>query len=183
MKIRVLHRPIGPATMRAACTGGGHHAPGASGVVVHGDSPVDNVWRRWWVKLNLEEGEAPSVVREVEAHCRGGATWGRRGAAAQRDFRAAAPRWYNSMRRKKGSLDSEQSTREWSVNGAHWRGKLSDGGGSDSSVGGGSLMVGMDKRSSGVWGCHLLLWRGSKWRGKLMHVTGEELDGRGTSGF
>jgi hypothetical protein len=123
-----------PPCVRRAL-GGGHHAPGASGVVVHGDSLVDNVWRRWRVKLNLEEGEAPSVVREVEAHCRGGATWGRGGAAAQQDFRAVVPRWYNSMRRRKGSLDSEQSTWEWSVNGAHRRRKLSDGGGSDSGVG------------------------------------------------
>jgi hypothetical protein len=81
------------------------------------------------------------MVREAEAHYMGGATWGRRGVAASR--------WSYSTRRKKGSLDSEDSTWEWPVDGAHRRGKLGRGGESDSSMRSDSPMVGVDKRSSG----------------------------------
>jgi hypothetical protein len=56
--------------------------------------------------------------RPYVSHRRGGVTWGRGGAVVRRDFRAAADlqrsaaasQWYNSPRRKKGSLDSKQST-------------------------------------------------------------------------
>jgi hypothetical protein len=141
------------------------------------------------VKFKLEEGQASFIVREVEAHRRGGATLGHGRVAARWDFRAAADlrrfatasRWYYSMRRKKGRLDSEESTREWPADGAHWRGKLGGGGGSDSDTGSGSLVVGADKRSSG--GCRLVLRRGRKWRGKLVRVNGEKLDGGGADGF
>jgi hypothetical protein len=44
--------------------------------VVDGDSPVDKVWKHRRVKLELEEGEAPGIVREVETHHRGGVTRG-----------------------------------------------------------------------------------------------------------
>jgi hypothetical protein len=120
---------------------------------------VDKVWRRRRVKLELEE-EAPSIVREVDARRSGGATWGRGGAVARWDFRAAADLrqsmttswWYYSMRRKKGRLDFEESTPEWLTDAAHRRGKLGDSGGSDSGVGSSSLAAGADKRSSGAVG-------------------------------
>jgi hypothetical protein len=62
---------------------GGHHGPGAGGGAVRDGSPVDEVWRRRWVKLELEEGEAPGIASKAQAHRSGGATWGRGGAAAR----------------------------------------------------------------------------------------------------
>jgi hypothetical protein len=77
-----------PRYVRAACTEGGHPAPGVGGGVVHGGSPVDEVWRRWRTKLELEGGEAPGIVREAQAHRSGGAMWGCGGAAALQNFKA-----------------------------------------------------------------------------------------------
>jgi hypothetical protein len=116
-------RPVG----HAACTGGGHHALGVGGGTIRGRSPVDDMWRQWWAKLELEEGEAPSIVREAQAHRSSDVTWGRGGAAAWQNFRvvgdlspSAVASWCSySTEGKKGSLDSEGSTRKWLADGAH----------------------------------------------------------------
>jgi hypothetical protein len=54
---------------------------------------VDEVWRRWRAKLELEEGMAPGIVREAQAHRSGGTTWGRGGAAVRQNFKAVADLW------------------------------------------------------------------------------------------
>jgi hypothetical protein len=51
---------------------------------------VDEVWRRRRAKLRLEEGEAPGIVREVQAHRSSGVTWGRGGASAWHNFKVVA---------------------------------------------------------------------------------------------
>jgi hypothetical protein len=75
----------------------------------------------------------------------------------RRDFReaadlqrsAATSRWSYSTRRHKGSLDLEESTQKWLVEGTHRRGVLSGDGGIDSGAGSNSPVVSVDKRFSG----------------------------------
>jgi hypothetical protein len=84
------NRSARPGYTCAVRTEGGDPAPGAGGGAVHGGSPVDEVWRRWWAKLELEGREAPSIFREAQAHRSGDATWGCGGAVARQNFKAVA---------------------------------------------------------------------------------------------
>jgi hypothetical protein len=57
-----------PGQCTLAFTRGGHCALAGRGGAVRDDSPVDEVWRHWWVKLDQEEGESPGNERESGAH-------------------------------------------------------------------------------------------------------------------